>query len=227
MRSTTKRRVCAILVILFALAIIFGAAWSVKAAPPDMRPLMNANAGMAVSHFTDVPERTWFSTGVSFAYKTGLMRGVSETRFSPAEPMDRAMIVTVLWRMYGAPPALHVSFDDVPVKCYYAQAAAWAQREGITEGTASCIFSPNMHVTREQLVTFLWRASDSPAESGQYIWKDADEIGAWAAGAVAWAQENGIVEGSAGYFRPKAPCTRAEAATIIARYCYMIGGDAL
>lgn len=103
-------------------------------------------------------------------------------------------------------------FDDVPADAYYADAVAWAVKEGITNGTGATTFSPDDTCTRGQIITFLWRATGSPEPENAAVFTDV-KADAYYAMATAWAAENGMASGST--FSPDAPCTREMAVTFM------------
>ena len=109
------------------------------------------------------------------------------------------------------------SFSDVPTDSYYAKAVAWAVENGITTGTGDGKFSPNAPCTRAQSVTFLYRASGSPAVSDSAVFADV-EANAFYADAVAWAVANGVTNGTtSSTFSPDNGCTRAQIVTFLFR----------
>ena len=116
------------------------------------------------------------------------------------------------------------AFADVPADAYYADAVAWAVKEGITSGTSATTFTPNASCTRAQMVTFLWRANGSPKASGGNPFTDVS-ADAYYYDAVLWAAERGITSGTtATTFSPNATVTRAQAVTVIYRNVQAQGG---
>ena len=110
-----------------------------------------------------------------------------------------------------------MDLSDVAGDAYYAEAVRWALSEGITTGTSADQFSPDATCTREQAVTFLWRAAGSPAVSGESAFEDvgADD---YYARAVAWAAQNGVTNGiSQVLFGTGNDCTRAQIVTFLYR----------
>ncbi|MBR5382033.1 MAG: S-layer homology domain-containing protein, partial [Oscillospiraceae bacterium] len=102
-------------------------------------------------------------------------------------------------------------FRDVPADAYYADAVTWALKKGITNGMTEDTFAPNEPCTRGQIVTFLWRAADSPKATGQNPFTDVKESDYYYE-AVLWAAEKGITNGVAEKsFAPGASCTRGQA----------------
>ena len=105
-------------------------------------------------------------------------------------------------------------FSDVRENAYYADAVLWAVDGGVTSGTSATTFSPDNTCTTAEVLTFLWRASGSPAASGGNPYSDVP-AGAYYEQAALWAGEEGLVSGSA--FGGGAPCTRADAVTYLWR----------
>ena len=108
--------------------------------------------------FTDVPVGSYYYDAVLWAVENGIVKGTSETTFSPNMTCSRAQIVAFLWRSEKSPAAGTVNpFADVKSTAYYADAVLWAVKEDIAKGTTSTTFSPDADCTRAQIVTFLWR----------------------------------------------------------------------
>lgn len=117
-----------------------------------------------------------------------------------------------------ATPSIRASFTDVQPSAYYADAVAWAVEQGITAGTSATTFSPDASCTRGQMVTFLWRASGSPAPRGSANPFTDVQLGAYYYDAVLWAAEQGITSGtSATAFSPNAIVSRGQAVTFLYR----------
>lgn len=178
--------------------------------------------------YLDVPGgNDWAHEGIDFVLEYGLMNGVGDGCFAPEETMNRAMLVTVLWRLAGKPAAAeHASFSDVPEDTWYSAAVAWAQSEGIVNGISSTCFDPTGKITREQAATILYRyaAAQNAAQIGSLSrFADGDDVSVWAVDAVLWAEALGILKGSAEgnrlLLQPTALLTRAQAAAMLMRYC--------
>ena len=170
------------------------------------------------SPFGDVSTDAYYYEAVKWAQKKGITGGIGNDLFGPNQPCTRAQIATFLWRAAGSPePKNMSSFSDVPADSYYAKAVAWAVENGITTGTGDGKFSPNAPCTRAQSVTFLYRASGSPAVSDSGVFADV-EANAFYADAVAWAVANGVTNGTtSSTFSPDNGCTRAQIVTFLYR----------
>lgn len=168
--------------------------------------------------FVDVKTGDYFYDAVQWAVGKGITNGTSAETFSPEDPCTRAQIVTFLWRAAGSPVVNYaMDLSDVAGDAYYAEAVRWALSEGITTGTSADQFSPDATCTREQAVTFLWRAAGSPAVSGESAFEDVG-ADAYYARAVAWAAQNGVTNGiSQALFGTGSDCTRAQIVTFLYR----------
>ena len=167
--------------------------------------------------FADVSSSAYYYDAVLWAVANGVTNGTSATAFSPNVTVSRAQMVTFLWRAHGAPRAAGANlFTDVSADAYYYDAVLWAVESGVTNGTSATTFSPDAPVTRAQAVTFQWRAAGAPAMSGGSFGDVA--AGAYYAGAVTWAVESGITNGTgADSFSPDAAVSRAQAVTFLYR----------
>lgn len=177
--------------------------------------------------FSDVPQNAWYAwycDAVDYVRNHGMMSGTSEQTFSPDLTMTRAMLATVLYRLADSPTVNGSdSFSDTPDNAWYSRAVAWAEQNGYTSGYGGGMFGPNDPVTREQMVTMLWRWASCPDVTSPAVFEDEDAISVWAAGAVDWAAETGIVYGRPGNnFAPAAYATRAESAVILSRYHQLV-----
>ena len=168
--------------------------------------------------FVDVKTGDYFYDAVLWAVEKGITNGTSAETFSPEDPCTRAQIVTFLWRAAGSPVVNYaMDLSDVAGDAYYAEAVRWALSEGITTGTSADQFSPDATYTREQAVTFLYRAAGSPAVSGESAFEDVG-ADAYYARAVAWAAQNGVTNGiSQALFGTGSDCTRAQIVTFLYR----------
>ena len=179
---------------------------------------MKSNGNPQTGVFVDVAEGSYYEEAIDWAVEKGVTNGVSSNMFAPNDPCTRAQIVTFLWRAAGSPaPKSMSSFTDVPADAFYAKAVAWAVENGITSGTGEGKFSPNSTCTRAQAVTFLYRASGSPAVSGSAEFSDV-ATNAYYADAVAWAAKKGITTGiGGGLFGSDNDCTRGQIVTFLWR----------
>ena len=185
------------------------------------------------SHYwDDVKEKDWFADAVSFVVSHELMNGVDRYEFAPNDPMTRAMLVTVLYRLEDEPGFTGGldSFGDVDVKSWYAEAVAWASESGLVNGTENG-FEPNANITREQIATILYRyakytglvGEDTAAPADMSAFGDGEKVSSWAQEAMAWAVEVGLFKGDdTGSLNPQGNATRAEVATLLERLIKLI-----
>lgn len=179
---------------------------------------LTAGAADGNTGFTDVAADAWYADAVEYVRSSGLMNGTSATTFSPNSTMTRAMLATVLYRAEGSPAVTaSADFRDVTADAYYADAVAWASESGVVSGYGNGMFGSNDPVTREQIAVILWRYEGSPAPLGESVpYADQASISSYAVTAVAWARENGIINGMSGNrFAPSEHATRAQVATIL------------
>ena len=159
-----------------------------------------------VNPYTDVAEGAWYYDVVMQASEAGLMKGVTDTQFEPNGTLTRAMFWTILARASGV--------DTEGGENWYAKAQAWAMENGVSDGTDAM-----GALTREQLVTMLWRLNGEPVVDYLITAPDAAQISSWALEAMRWAASTGLIEGDeTGALSPAADTTRAQAAAFMVRY---------
>lgn len=172
--------------------------------------------------FTDVKTSDWFYDGAAFCYDKGYMQGTTATTFSPQSIINRAQLITVLYRMAGSPAVTGKTepFSDVSGTHWAYKAIVWGYNKGIIKGTSATTFEPASPVTRGQAVTMLYRYSGETSTSISYSqFKDAASIPADFRTAVSWAVDKGIIQGyQDGCFHSGNPLTRAQMAVIISRF---------
>ncbi len=192
------------------------------AQPQGRITIVDGVAAEPVAGFSDVTTANWYADAVAYVVDNELMNGVSADTFEPNSTMSRAMMVTVLYRMAGSPAVSGENvFTDVPNGSWYADAVTWGVENGLVTGTTDTTYEPNAGITREQMATLLWRYADSPDVSGSDgldQFTDAASISGYARTAMAWASQQGLVNGTNGTLSPRGSATRAEIATILMRY---------
>ena len=176
--------------------------------------------------FRDLDTTKWYHEAIDTMLREGLMNGTGNGLFEPNGTLTRAMLVTILWRSEGKPAAsAQTSFTDVPAGAYYAEAVRWAAANGVVKGVSSTEFGPSKNITRQELVTILWRLAAkkglNTSNAGLTVpeFADRSQIAAWAAEAMSWGCTRGILTGkSANRVDPTGTATRAEAAAMIVRF---------
>ena len=174
------------------------------------------------NRFIDVKMDDWFFYYVMKMEHEGVFNGMSEDEFRPDIFLTRGQLAVMLYRLAGEPEVEELStFTDVDEHQYYAKAIAWAQDENIVNGMENNTYCPESCVSREQLVTMLYRASeDRTKKNNAPRFKDADKISDWAEDAFKWAIDldiiqGGTIEGQEGlWLNPGGNTLRAEAAKI-------------
>lgn len=179
------------------------------------------------SKFTDVNVTAWYHDGVHFCVENGIIKGVSDIKFDTTGNITRAQIVTMLWRLDGEKYANYAMiFEDVPADTWYTEAVRWAAAEKIVSGYDAEHFGPTDPITREQLATILYNYAKSKGQGFTSGWMflldfvDRSDISSWADEAVHWCSMKGVVAGKDGkVFDPQGTATRAEAASMVQRFC--------
>lgn len=177
-----------------------------------------------VADFDDVPADAWFAEAVQYVYEHDLMTGVSENLFAPNAQMNRAMVAQILFNMeQPTDTEAPAAFRDVAADQWYAKAVNWAVWQGYMSGYGAGSFGPNDALTREQLVTVLWRYSGSPVMGDSSMlntFSDAALTSDYAQQAMIWAYAQGVISGNAdGTLNPQGTATRAEIAQMLMNYC--------
>lgn len=175
--------------------------------------------------FTDVKPEDWFYSSVQYVYQSGMMRGTGDDLFSPEMPTDRAMIVTILHRLEGSPAQGAGIFSDVPAGEWYASPVAWAAANGLVLGYGDGRFGPTDVITREQMVTILYRYAQfkgySTTQSADLThFPDLASLSGFAQAPMQWAVATGLVNGTdENLLAPQGTATRSQAAAILQRFC--------
>ena len=173
--------------------------------------------------FADVDTGDWFYDAVKYAYDNELMNGVGGNYFDPDGSLNRAMLVTMLWRMEGEPMQLtDIPFTDVPEESWYTAAVRWAYGAGIVDGMTADTFAPAKAITRQQMAAMLYRYAQfkgyDTTQSGMSIreFADYDRIADWALEPMDWAVNAGLMSGRGGNMLvPDGEATRAEIAKVV------------
>ena len=180
---------------------------------------MKANGNPQTGVFVDVAEGSYYEEAVDWAVKNGITTGTGNNYFTPDGICTRAQAVTFLWRVAGSPtPKTEaMPFEDVLDGSYYYEAVLWAVENGITVGTSATTFSPELTCSRAHIVTFLWRAANSPSVKTDNPFTDV-AADAYYIDAVLWAVKHKITVGTTlSTFSPDEGCTRAQIVTFLYR----------
>lgn len=181
--------------------------------------------------FDDVISTDWFADYVRFVAEFGIMNGTGNNLFAPESEMTRAMLATVLYRLDGSPDVsdLTTPFTDIAADTWYTDAVVWAYNAGVVNGVSETAFEPDANITREQLVTMLYRFADYVGmditigeETNILSYVDGADVSEFAVAPMQWAVSAGIIEGietaDGLALDPHGNATRAQIATMIVRF---------
>lgn len=182
---------------------------------PRGKVTVKAEFGKAGLPYHDVKEGDWFYSAVEYVTEAGLMGDTGHGSFEPNTNTTRAMIWAILARLSGA--------DTTPVSGpWYSVAQEWAMNSGVSDGT-----NPNGAITREQLVTMLYRYAETHGidvtEGGMAIreFADVESVSSFAGPAMTWAVNTGLISGIDGKLVPQGLATRSQVATVLMRFAQL------
>ena len=176
--------------------------------------------------FEDVDSDEWYYSAIKYSYNNKFISGTTSTTFSPNMKLTRGMLVTILHNMEGKPKVTEVNnFPDVQDSTmYYYKAVNWAIKNKIISGYNNGKFGPDDLITREQLAVILWKYSrykgtykDKTADYSKF--SDSKKISEFAQKGMNWAVGVGVITGSQGQLLPQGNASRAEAVSMIYKYC--------
>ncbi len=175
--------------------------------------------------FSDVVGSSWAYDSISFVYREGLMLGTADKTFAPDTTLSRAMLVAIMHRAEGSPaPTTTPSFKDVKAGAWYTDAIAWAAENRIVLGYSQYAFGPDDLLTREQMVTILYRyanyaGKDTSDRADLTAFPDGSDTSSWALTAMQWAVAKELINGKGdGKLDPQGTATREEVAAVMARF---------
>ena len=246
MFKKTKKGICLVLVCVVVVTLMSGAVFAVNGeclAEIRTEPMITVESSAydafterAVSlssvtpffihPFTDVAGH-WAYRYIEFVHGRNIMQGTSSTTFAPNGILTRAQMAQVLYNMEGRPSvAFEPVFSDVTANRWYSDAIVWAYNSDLVKGVGGGRFAPRTPITREQMVTILYRFAvyrnyDMATSSGVALeqFPDADQISHWATSEMRWAVYHGLIQGtSAGSLNPRGTATRAQIAVLLMRF---------
>lgn len=181
--------------------------------------------------YRDIPDGTWYGDTVEAVTAAGLMKGTSDTTFGPEEKITREMVAATLYRLAGEPEmtgealavvettsSVYSDADAAAVSGWAKEAMAWAVETGALQGSGNRLM-PGKTATRQELAAVLYRNAGSPAVEGKETEDFADNasVADWAADAMEWCVEEGILKGNENTLMPEGTATRAELAAMLLR----------
>lgn len=175
--------------------------------------------------YSDVASTAWYYDAVDYVSREGIMSGVGNNVFSPDTTLTRAQLCQILYNIEKTPYTGTGSFSDVSGNAWYSNAVNWAATQGIVNGTGNGLFSPDNPVSREQMVTILYRYAtyknyNLSALVSLSDYSDINLLSSWAEEAMQWAVSEGVISGTtATTIAPQGTATRAQAATMLMRFC--------
>lgn len=176
--------------------------------------------------FIDVDEGAWYADAVRYVYEHDLMAGYGGDLFGPNDELSRAQFCQIIYNMEDQPTVTGSSaFTDVADGAWYANAVTWAAENGIVGGYGGGLFGPEDNITREQFAAILYRYAQAKgygttASFDLSAYGDVSDVSAWAISAMQWACGKDIINGtSSTTLAPQGTATRAQAATMLQRFC--------
>lgn len=187
------------------------------------------------STYQDVADSDWHTEAIEYVTAIDLMQGVGNGNFQPNQPLTRAQVATLLYRLTGSPKTEYVGqFQDVPRDEWYANSVSWAYQQGVVNGTSETTFSPSTNITREQLAVMIKNYVKTTgtklkvAANALYRLKDCWSVSPYAEGGVTMMCEAGLMNPDGQYnFNPRNNVTRADAAVVFMRLSKALAGEQL
>ena len=162
-------------------------------------------------------------TGLYTLKNKGIISGISETEYAPANNIKRGDFILILTRMLSINDSFTENFADVPADSYYYNAIGSAKAAGIAHGSGEN-FMPENTITRQDLITLAYRAflakgyiEETSDFTALDVFGDKDSISDYALAPMASMVKAGIIQGSDGNVNPLGNATRAEVAVMCAR----------
>jgi hypothetical protein len=185
-----------------------------------------------VNPYPDISADAPYYDAVRFVTEKGLMNGV-DGNFAPDLETSRAMIATILWRLEGRPvfgSGKSGVFTDVPEGEWYTVAVEWAAVNGLIGGYGNGSFGPDDNMSREQLVTMLFRYAqlkgyDVSARADLTGFSDTQAVSGYALEAMRWAAATGLITGVTDtLLSPQGNATHCQMAIFLMRFMEIIPG---
>ena len=190
---------------------------------------VSCSVSVLASSFTDVKDPSWYSDGVNYVVQNGYMTGTGNTTFEPNGMVTRAQIVQILYAKEGKPLVTSINpFTDIPENKWFSAAVLWSNKNSIVAGYPDKSFHPNQPVTREQLITIMYKyasfkefniSAEISSREKLEKYPDYGQISNYAKTSMAWALDKGILSGTNKGIEPKGTANRAQMAVIMKAFC--------
>lgn len=178
----------------------------------------------ANSRFKDVPSDAWYAPYVAQVDYEGLMKGYGNDTFGPNNLLTRAEVAKIIWSYWGSPAVEGEGFADAQGQ-WYQDAATYNKTRRIMTGYADGTFGGSNPISRQELMTILYRAWNKnhmsqmgAAGDGPFArYPDGDQVAEWASTPIQWGMAYGLF-GNGDKLNPNGNTTRAEAAKMFAEW---------
>ena len=174
--------------------------------------------------FTDIANYAWASEAINALAEKGIINGVSDTEYAPANDIKRADFMLLLVRMLDLKAEVADNFDDVTTDKYYYEGVGIAKALGLTTGVGENKFNPEASITRQDMFVLAHRILemqeielDEADETAISAFDDYSKIADYAKAGLASLVKNELVEGSDNKINPVGNATRAETAVFVYR----------
>ncbi|MBQ9986346.1 MAG: S-layer homology domain-containing protein [Oscillospiraceae bacterium] len=175
--------------------------------------------------FIDLGAHAWAADAINALADEGIIKGTSENTFSPAANITRADFALLLVRAFKLESENEENFADVAASDYFAPELAIARNTGIVNGIGDNRYAPRNTITRQDMMTIVYRALNSlplegkvaPEATDEVSYPDFDKVADYARDAVSFLVSEGLVNGKGGKIAPTDNTTRAEVAVLIKR----------
>jgi hypothetical protein len=195
---------------------------SVKALDPNLTASVY-NGTSPVKTFTDLEGYQWAKMQIEALAEKGIIKGTSETTFSPGLNITRADFICLLVRALDFDAEADSDFSDVSTSDYFYKEVCIAKKLGVVEGVGDNRLMPRENISRQDMMVCVSRAMKiagmklDESASDLSMFSDAGEVAKYASIPAAQLVKEEIILGSNGMINPKGTATRAETAVIIYR----------
>ena len=181
--------------------------WYDKMVNPEPAPKPVTPLPDALKNYTDLDPDAWYISALDTAVQRGYIHGYSATVMAPTDALTRGQATCIIANAAGV--TFEAPYDDVDASPYYYDSVVWAKEQGVVSDADN--FRPNDNCTREEFICMLCNWKGTPSTNEHTEFSDWSSVSDFAKGAVAWAIESGVINGTNGKIRPTDACTRAEA----------------